>query len=268
MNRIDHHSGHLDEGDLRRLLDEPGAETAAAAEHLRACAECTRRLDRMRAEISEFSELLTALPVPPIAASRRERSWEAVHRASVKRAMRPQPRRWTAAWRAAAGVAAVLAGTFATTPALAWIADQWSDLVAAGESAQPRVEEVVRTETSARQAVSFVPQKDAFSLELASAQRVGSLSIEIADVESVTAEVIGGEEQVEVTVLPGAVRIENHAGSTAGYRVVVPSHLRQVSIRIGDSPPVGLPARALPTPWRGVIDLSRVTPERTPLSDR
>lgn len=263
----DHHiSGHLDEGDLRRLLDEPGAETAGAAEHLRGCAVCARRLEAMRAEASDFSDLLSALPVPPLSGARRERSWEAVRRASVKRAMRPQPRRWTGAWRAAAGVAAIVAGAFATTPALAWIAERWSDMVAAEEPAQPRVAEVVRTEAPARQVVSFIPQKDAFSLELASAQRVGSLSIEIADVETVTAEVIGGAEQVEVTVLPGAVRIENHPGSTAGYRVIVPSHLRHVNIRIGGAPPVGLPANALAAPWRATIDLGEVTGTQTPLS--
>lgn len=265
MNTVEHHPGHLDEGDLRRLLDEPRAESAAAAEHLRTCAECARRLDTMRAEISEFAELLSQLPVPPLQAARRERSWDAVHRASVKRAMRPQPRRWTGAWRAAAGIAAVLAGTFATTPARAWIADLWSDVVA-GEPEQPRVAEVARTATPSRQMVSFIPQKDAFSLELASAQRVGSLSIEIAEVETVTAEVIGGAEQVEVTVLPGAVRIENHVGSTAGYRVVVPSHLRHVNIQIGEAPPVGLPASALAAPWRATIDLGEVTPTQTPLS--
>ncbi|MDQ6747595.1 MAG: hypothetical protein M3010_05745, partial [Candidatus Dormibacteraeota bacterium] len=49
---------HLNDGALRRVLDEPATTSAADAAHLEACADCRDRADGIRAEAAGVSSLL------------------------------------------------------------------------------------------------------------------------------------------------------------------------------------------------------------------
>jgi hypothetical protein len=56
--------GHLDDGVLRRIYDEPAAITAAEQAHLAGCAECRARFADLQAD-AQFAATLFAAPVRP-----------------------------------------------------------------------------------------------------------------------------------------------------------------------------------------------------------
>ena len=92
---------HPSPEDLARLVDE--TPTAAEAEHLGACAECTAELDAMRAEHDALGALPRILPVPTSWESMRHR----LEREGMLRATTIERRSWMP------GIAAALALFFA-----------------------------------------------------------------------------------------------------------------------------------------------------------
>ncbi len=70
---------HLDDGTLRRLIDEPAAPDEAVAHHVAACADCRARLEALRASAASVDAALgrgtdTAVDVPAALAVVRARS--------------------------------------------------------------------------------------------------------------------------------------------------------------------------------------------------
>jgi hypothetical protein len=62
------------------------------------------------------------------------------------------------------------------------------------------------------------------------------VTVETADVEEVTAVVLGGTEREDVQVMPDGLRVHNATTSTARYRFTVPSRLREIFIDVaGDT---------------------------------
>ena len=102
---------HLNEGALRRLVDEPFAISGSEREHFQSCERCRESIRRMRAEAAEISALFDATVAPSI-----DRAREKVRSrvgTSSRRAW-SNPGRWVAGSVAAA---AVLLGVGTLTPA-------------------------------------------------------------------------------------------------------------------------------------------------------
>lgn len=102
---------HLNEGALRRLVDEPFAISGSEREHFQSCERCREGVRRMRAEAAEISSLFDAAVTPSIDQAREK------VRSRIGYSSRwawPNPGRWVAGGVAAA---AVLLGIGTLTPA-------------------------------------------------------------------------------------------------------------------------------------------------------
>lgn len=262
---------HLEEGDLVRLLgDELSTHERAAAEaHLGSCDACAARLSRCGADLEEATRLLNALPVAAVDPARRARSLEAVRGAVTRHAGHVAPaapvtrtrfdrgRRFipsTALARAAAVAGLLVAGGVAASPAGAWIVDRVRDLI---QPAQPVT--VAEPEPSTLPAhssvVAFTPVGTELVLEFNSAQEHGELVLRIDAAPGASATVTGGEGDLDVVVLPGALRIRNDYDMAARYEVVVPAHLERLRVRVGDAEEMVLNPRDLGAGWSAVVGL-------------
>lgn len=90
-------------------------------------------------------------------------------------------------------------------------------------------------------------------VEFASHQATGTIGVELSSGADVVFEVLQQGDAaaardaapVELLLLPTGLRVQNRAGNTADYRILVPSASRLIRIRIGDSPPLELSAAEL-----------------------
>jgi len=81
--------------------------------------------------------------------------------------------------------------------------------------------------------IRFESAADAWTIEFGSAPAAGALTDEWAAADSVTAErwSEGGDEEL-VLMRDGLLRVRNGAASTARYRVVLPAHVTEVTVRV------------------------------------
>lgn len=241
---------HLPDGELVRLLDgelEAGERTRAE-EHIVECPECRARLHTLKRRSTRLTALLSesdweAPPMPRVEAKLREIEHTREPRAAARESRTP--------WLRAAAIIAVLlgAGLFATPlPATiaSWVAEQWVELTSPRLTAPTSVGETVSVQEAGQTRVQFAPEGAELTLEFATRQAGGAVTLRSADVELVSAAVVSsGGAGADLLVLPAGLRIQNTAGSTAEYTVVVPRRVRGVRVRIGDGDPIMLTAAEL-----------------------
>ena len=121
-------------------------------------------------------------------------------------------------------------------PVRAWLTTGVQRVVAlfGPEAPASTTEEVAPPEqgTESPSTVSFRPADPVFSVEVRAPQTDGLLIVEsVPESGDVTASVIAGAGETLV-VLPSGLGISNTAGSTASYRVSVPSRLARVEVRV------------------------------------
>ena len=213
---------HLPEDDLARLLDSEGdaGERAAWRGHLDECGACTLRLEEL-GEISHWlHENVSALDLElaPNDLARR-RTLAAIRTHSASRAANGNSR--SVAFGIAATIAILLVGSLSVTPLRAWISEHVERLTGQFETA-PSADLPEGPIEAAGALVTFTPTQATFRLELGSPQATGSVTIELAEVEQATAQVVGGTDE-RLGVLPAGLWIENAAESTASYRVNLPA---------------------------------------------
>ena len=210
--------GHIDLGDLVRYLDGEMsvAERASTAEHLLQCPECAADLDTIRAERQLLADVLNQFDVPEIGARRREQSWAAIEKAAVRPAVvRPaaaqRPARRGVGLAAAAVAATVLVTTFSVSPVRAFVADLWSNVASRTGLVRTTVLEPAPIRVAGA-TIGFVPTVDSFLLDVRTTQREGSLILAVNEGASVNARAEGGDEVVDIVILPeSGMRIENDA---------------------------------------------------------
>jgi len=249
---------HLEDGELLCLLDGEAEAVARpyAEAHLEACADCRGRMERYRTRRARLASLLASADfsppvpmVPPSTVLVSEVDATAGQAATTRPdarviPLRPRPappvRRVDRPWLRAAAVVLLLAAAVAVaTPARAWIARwvgrQWSQLGHGGPPAPPATAPPVPAPPAAPQAsaqVRFVPAGTELRVEVAHAQRVGTLTLVPVAGTAALAEVLGAPG-VELLVVPSGLRIRNAAGDAAGYRIQVPEGVRRVRVRVG-----------------------------------
>jgi hypothetical protein len=209
-------SGHIEAGDLVRLLDGElmSEERSWVLEHLQGCRECANRRPALQRQSAAISELLRSIdlvaPSVPLRVPRRTR------------------------WRAVAAIAVLAIGSLmAVPPVRAWIVTaargMWARMVGvrAGADALPSTP-VVGDEG----AVSFVPGGSVLTIRMPS--RAGaSLTIETVWGDRVTALGIGGRAAPGVVVFPEELRLGQAPDSLSSFVVRVPVALREVDILVG-----------------------------------
>ena len=216
---------HASDAELVRLLDgEATPRLAGDAEaHVAACADCSARLAQLRARSFSLSALLLATD-PPTPSLDRLRP---PARPSVRHA--PRLRVAAALLVAAAGIAA------AATPGVrGWIATRVSSETpsergTAATRATPAPE-------SGGAVIGFAVERAELAVHVMLPQTSGVLELRAGDDALVHAEVVHGASE-GLVVLPGTLRISNHEGSTASYRVTLPPAITAVVVRVGGAAP-------------------------------
>jgi hypothetical protein len=260
---------HIHEGELVRLIQgELGdADRAAASAHLAACERCAARLAALAQRLASAEEAIGQV-TPALEPARRAQAWAEVQRAALRRRQKPAARRWTGLARAAAVGAAFFAAAFAAEPVRAWVSEAWGSFF--GAPAEIATLEPVSAPLRVRNSViGFAPTARDFSLELRSRQTTGVLRLTITPASTAaTARIIGADE-MSVAVLPGGLRIDNDAGFSTDYEVVVPATLRTLVVRVADSTALELDVAGLELPWSAVIDLADAAtlPDATHITD-
>jgi|GEM_PF-1398604 len=250
---------HLEDGELLCLLDGEAEAVARgdAEAHLEACAACRGRMERFRTRRERLASLLASadfsppVPMTPPSTVLLSEAGPTAGEAATARAGakviplrgRPAPagRRVDRPWlRAAAAVLLLAAAVAVATPARAWIAQwvgrQWSQLAHGGRSAPapppaaPAPAPPAAPQASAQ--VRFVPAGSELRVEVAHAQRAGTLTLVPVAGTAALAEVLGAQG-VELLVVPSGLRIRNAANDAAGYRIQVPEGVRRVRVRVG-----------------------------------
>lgn len=232
---------HPPDGDLVRLVDGED-DTDDVRDHVEACDRCRSRLRRLRRRSDGLSRLLEATD-PLVRTSATGAHGGADDRIGADRgddgrgdrgARWIPRRRWT---RIAAGVALLLAGGMAIQPVRAWVVDRARDVVERLRSGG--AEDGGSLPDAGGTSVAFVPEESELSIHVEHAQMAGALElVASADRRQVEASIgraeSGGSASLEV--LPSGLRIRNERSSSTSYRVIVPSSLAEVRVRIADRP--------------------------------
>jgi hypothetical protein len=229
-------AGHLDDGELIRLLDGECSfeEQARITSHLATCATCTQR----HQELVGLTQAVTAALVRGDQPARSARP--------------PKPRWHLDAFRAAAVLLAVSVGVAAATthPVRAWLSARWADLRATVGSPAPS-----GTDSPGTTTVRFVPATSTFTIELVARQDAGVLTIDLSADTIASATVTSGGRGEELVVLPEGLRIVNRPDDKSSYDVRLPGRVTQVMVRIAGAPE---PRLVTTRPW--IIKLNEQEP--------
>lgn len=259
MNNPVAETRHLDESDLLHLVDGdlPPMQRDVYLLHVAQCEACATQLQTMRRRASNLSALLAEVELPDDFVYPRmpERP-----RAPAVNPLLLQRGGWMrSGWARAAAVLLLAVLPFVgVAPLRAWALDRlgaaWSevrgllggdaDAPAPAPSAAPAAPVEAAPAETAGSTLFFTPSGERFVLSIGSAQAGGTLTVGRAEGVEGSVEVTGGTRETPV-VSESSVRIENAAGSTASYRVLLPPSVRRLTVRVGSAPPVTLDAAEL-----------------------
>lgn len=249
---------HLEDSDLLALVDQEFApmDRDARLAHVARCGDCAARLQTLRLRTANFSRLVSEVELPEDFVFPRlpepSRATPAIPLASRRRG-------WThSAWLRAAVIAGVVIIPFATVaPLRAWVAEVWSEVRqlfggdgdAAAPAAAPTAAPAPSPAPAAREPASgatvfFSPAPGRFVLVVPERQAAGTLTLGRAEGAEGSAEVIDGATETPL-VSEAGLRILNAPESTASYRVLLPSSITSVRVRIGTAPPLEVTADEL-----------------------
>jgi hypothetical protein len=223
-------TGHLDGGELVRLIDGEGgpADRARWHVHLETCPRCREEADRLRDGSDAVSRWLAAadfegrgVPTTPVASRDR----------GPGRATGGRPA--TRAWLKAAVIVLVMATPVVAIPAVRdWVADR----AGLGQPAAPAgpATETLRSPDAGPvpSVIRFVPVPGDFALVVEAGQRTGSLSLGRTAGDEAILEMTAGEGGAEPVVSARALRIRNTASATGSYHLLLPAEVTTVSVRI------------------------------------
>jgi hypothetical protein len=252
--------GHLEDGDVIRLLDGECSEEEARLfrTHLDRCDDCQRKTDELRRLSQELSSALQLTDEPPATGDSSPPEVLGTIRPSL-----PQ-RHWTR-WRVTRAAAAIviLAAALSATPARAWLVEGWDALksLVVGEPVeQPEVAPAPVESGEISSVITFTPAGPEFMLQVIHVQAGGTLYLTVAPTASASAGVMGGDGSEEIVVLPNGFQIRNATTSTASYEVRLPNHLETLEVRVGDRAALRLDLTAPADSISREIDLSGIDP--------
>lgn len=235
---------HPGEDALIRVLDGE-EDDPSVREHIEACEECRLRYEQLAAWSEGVSESLeVADPV--------------VRERDQKRRSEPGGAGGVPRWlKVAAAILLVLSGTLAVEPVRAWVLSQAESVarrlgIGAATSGTP-------DRAAPRSAsLSFVPAGSELVIRFENSQQAGRLIVATrAESMEVDVSVLGtaGSGPTELTVLPSQLSIGNDPTSRADYRVVVPSTIDVVEVKVGDSVVARVSAEELQSVESWTLDL-------------
>lgn len=207
--------------------------------------------DLVRARGARLSRLLARTDVTaPAMAFPAERIAVAAARRSVVR------------WRAAAGVALLLAGAAGVPPVRAWIVQTvrsvWMKVSGSSPAGDARAPASTPASAVSMGSVTFAAPAQLLVRVEARQEQGGRITVEAGAPGTVSATITGERNAADLLVAPDGLRIANRRASTAGYIIAVPPGMRRVLVRIGQEP-----ARSFAGPDAGerfVVDIGVRSP--------
>ena len=237
---------HANDGELLALLDEqPMVEHSRLDAHVAQCEACASRLDRLRAASGRVASAVALIDTPPLDVTRMQR------RLATVRSPRRVATNSGFAWRAAA-VVVLAAGVAAASPLRGWIVRhvntpaQSTPALPPSHAPAPSPSPVATNAAGA--VVWFTAQGNDLVIRFDAIPAAGTLDLSQSTDRQASAQIAAGGHGESLLILPGELRVRNTAGSTADYRVTVPTDVHTVRLVSGTS------TRS--------IDVTRKSPER------
>lgn len=274
-------TGHLDEGDVVRILDGEVTEEERATWtiHLRSCESCRRLHEEIHQQSTWFRSAVTHLD-SGVAVNDLTRARALAAMRVARRAGTEEPSRQTGsgeelqrrrsaraggAWYrlAAAAVAVVLFVGLAVEPVRAWIRE---NVLAIATPVEEPASEAPAVPTASDDVASasavtarFSARGPVFRIDLDQHQQAGTLTVRLTSEGQGSAMIIGSTEEGLLWVPPSSLRIGNASESSASYVVELPAaEINEVVVRAGGEP---LGTRTLSTVGEEIeIDLATGAP--------
>lgn len=237
---------HANDGELLALLDEqPMARHSRLNAHVARCQSCASRLDRLRVASGRVASAVASIDTPPLDVTRMQR------RLATVRSPRPVATNSGFAWRAAA-VVVLAAGVAAASPLRGWVVRHVqtptpsAPVSAPSQTATPSPSHVANGAAGA--VVWFAAPGNDLVIRFDAIPAAGTLDLTQSNDRQASAQIVAGGNGESLLILPGELRVRNASGSTADYRVTVPTGVHTVRLVAGTT------SRS--------IDVTRKSPER------
>ena len=239
---------HPAERELVRFMDEElsDLERSRLRKHLDRCAACEARISALMAQASLVSAALAeeaaSIVVDPLVRARAREAVRNADRAAIRQTS------WRLSTRAAAAIALIVFGALGANPLFAWVREHVVPGARSHETVLTLPATTVVPEVRRGPVVLFEPTMGIFTVTVANPQPVGTIRLQISDVERASAEVSNPGNEA-ILVLPSGLSVQNSATSLASYTITLPRALRKVSVKIGDR----TVATIIPEPDSGTI---------------
>lgn len=225
---------HPTDGDLLRDLDGElsDLEHRRVRKHVEECLDCDSRIHLLQEQSEVVHSFLSpsgGLEVEPDDLSR------ARALGAIRVARRAAAGRHSTARRrmtVAAAAAGLVVGLSTVSPLRAWVHDLIVGAPTESSRRLPVASLPVTVVGGNGSLITFRPTQASFELRVEHRQEAGSLAIRIGSGVLATAHTSGAADE-SIMVLPQGMRIENRPGSTASYRVTLPSTLKTVRVVVG-----------------------------------
>ena len=260
-------SGTLEAGLLVRYVDGEldDAEEREVARHLAACDACRGRAADLEERSQHVSKTLQSADFTVPEGGERTEVRGVVSRPRSRQAgSRPGTvDRRVSTTLLAACLALVFVGTavVASAQIRSWMTAVWGGAPDAVEDAGVPAAARGGDPEPGRAALEFRPAGPALDVVLGTIQAGGVLVVRFAHGESATVSVAGGGTE-RLSVGGDGLRIDNAAGARTSYELILPAHVRRVSVGVGDREPVEWSRTDAAGPL--AVDLRQGTVVRTP----
>ncbi len=228
---------HGDDGGFIRLIDQQlDLAEAWLPAHVMSCPTCGARVAELRSRSIAMSTLLARTAPQPIDSARIRPAMDdmAIARRRKARVVSPWNRRGV---RVAAGLV-VLAGVAAASPVRGWIIDRIAAVIGQRPTPTTPVEAPLANPSPVApvsSTVAFVPASSTLTITVDFKPAGGTMTLARGTDARVVAEISGGGDSAgSLLVLPSGLHVRNSAASTADYRVVVPSSVTTIRLRVDD----------------------------------
>jgi hypothetical protein len=226
---------HPADGDILRLQEGECSEVERGhlATHITECPACAETSRLFETTTSQLHAALEDMPVQKVPHAKQR------FLAATQHTRSDGPFRWiaeqrTPLLRAAVVLLALFAASMWAPPVralfLRLLNIEPSEVVDTASVTQ----RTATTDSATSSTVSFVPAASIFTIHVAAAQATGSLTIHVIESATASARITGRSPGDALLVTEDGIRIQNSGESSAGYAVMVPVTVSQITVQIAD----------------------------------
>jgi hypothetical protein len=226
-------SAHPADGDILRSHDGECSETERLdiATHIAECPVCTETSRLFQTTTKQLHAALEDIPVPQVPYAK-ERFLAAAKHSRSRGPFGWMAEQRTPLLRAAVILLSLLVVSMWAPPVRAWFLRLLN--VAPAETVEPTedTQRVTTGDPATSSTVSFVPTAAVFTIDVATAQPTGNLTIYVVESATASARITGRSPGDALLVTEAGIRIQNSSESSAEYAVMVPATVSAVTVQI------------------------------------